>query len=78
MEKAHIDNLKASQTSLPWESAVHAAIFSDTWEPAQMNQLSFAVPPPMGDDGIEEPGQCGFRSCLVSGLMSQSPSNGSC
>ena len=55
LEQAHIANLNASQSSLPWESGVHAAIFSETWEPAQLNQLTFAVPPPAADIGGEEP-----------------------
>ena len=55
LEQAHISNLNASQTSLPWESGVHAAIFSDVWEPAQLNQLTFAMPPPVADEGDDEP-----------------------
>ena len=55
LEQAHISNLNASQNSLPWESGVHAAIFSDSWEPAQLNQLTFAVPPPAADIGGGDP-----------------------
>ena len=55
LEQAHIANLNASQNSLPWESGVHAAIFSEIWEPAQLNQLTFAVPPPAADIGGGEP-----------------------
>ncbi len=55
LEEAHISNLSASQTSLPWESGVHAAIFSDAWEPSQLNQLTFAVPPPVADDDGRDP-----------------------
>ena len=55
LEQAHISNLNASQNSLPWESGVHAAIFSESWEPAQLSQLTFAVPPPAADIGGDEP-----------------------
>ncbi len=55
LEETHISNLSASQTSLPWESGVHAAIFSDAWEPSQLNQLTFAVPPPVQEDDGPDP-----------------------
>ena len=55
METSTLLRTNASQNSLPWESGVHAAIFSETWEPAQLNQLTFAVPPPVADIGGGEP-----------------------
>lgn len=46
LEQAHISNLFASQTScLPWWLGVHAAIFSDTWDTVQCQELNVVVAP---------------------------------
>ena len=50
LEQAHISNLLASQnSSLPWELGVHAAIFSDSWDVAQHQNLNVVIPPELPD-----------------------------
>ena len=45
LEQAHISNLLASQnSSLPWELGVHAAIFSDSWDAVQHQNLNVVIP----------------------------------
>ena len=50
LEQAHISNLLASQnSSLPWELGVHAAIFSDSWDVVQHQNLNAIIPPELPD-----------------------------
>ena len=50
LEQAHISNLLASQnSSLPWELGVHAAIFSDSWDVVQHQNLNVVIPPELPD-----------------------------
>lgn len=36
LEQAHLENVRVSYSTLPWEVGVHAAILSALWDPAQM------------------------------------------
>ena len=56
LEQAHISNLLASQNnSLPWELGVHAAIFSDTWDVVQHQNLGVVIPPELPEIQVPEP-----------------------
>lgn len=56
LEQPHISNLLASQNnSLPWELGVHAAIFSDTWDVVQHQNLGFVIPPEVPEVQVPEP-----------------------
>ena len=56
LEQAHISNLLASQNnSLPWELGVHAAIFSDTWDVVQHQNLGVVAPPELPEIQVPEP-----------------------